>query len=428
MPLKRYQYRADLTPGQRQDAARLFGCVRVAWNDALRLSEDTYRATGKKPSRSDLSRALTLSKMTDERAWLADVSSVPLQQTLADLDKAYRAFFDSVSGKRRGSRLRPPRFKKRSHRQSARFTRNAGFTVRMTTHGVGFVRLPKIGQVRFRLSRDLPNPPTSVTLIRESDGRYYVSFVVDVPAENRRTSVDAVDERPSAGVDVGLESLAAIVRSDGSREKITNPRWARTRAVKLARAQRVYSRTKKGSKNREKARIKVATQHRKATDARHAHHRQLADRLARENQAVAFETLNMRGLGRTRMARSLHDVAWGVPMQYTREAAEKYGTDVIHIGQFEPTTQTCSVCGAPGGKKPLRIRIWMCETCGTRLDRDYNAATNIMVAAGLAETLNACGRDIAAGGGGNASGGGSVRRRLAVADPVKQEPTKRTRR
>lgn len=418
MPLKRYSYRADLSESQRRDAVRLFGCVRVVWNDALRMSEDAYAATGRKPSRGDLSRALTIAKTTEARAWLADVSSVPLQQSLADLDKAYRAFFDSVTGKRKGTKVRPPRFKKRGHRQSARFTRAAGFKVTTTTHGVGFVTLPKIGRVRFRLSRDLPSNPTSVTLIQTPDARFHVSFVVDEPSEDRRPVVSTADDtRPSVGIDVGLTSLAAITRSDGTRTKLDNPRWTRTRSVKIARAQRAYARKQKGSKNQDKARIKVAVHHRKATDARHDHYRKLAHELVRENQAVAFETLNLRGLGQTRLARSLHDAAWGTLFRYTAEAASEYGTDVIHIGRFEPTTQTCSVCGAPGGKKPLHVRVWTCAECGTELDRDYNAAVNIMVAAGLAlaeprETLNAC--------------GGSVRRRLAVADPVKQEPTERT--
>lgn len=413
MPLKRYNYRADLSESQRRDAVRLFGCVRVVWNDALRKCQETYAEAGHKPSRGELSRALTVAKTTEERAWLADVSSVPLQQSLADLDRAYRAFFDSVTGRRKGPKVRPPRFKKRGQRQSARFTRNASFTVTTTTHGVGFIRLPKIGRVRFRLSRDLPSSPTSVTLIQTSDGRFNVSFVIDEPSKDRSPlGATGVDARPSVGIDVGLTSLATITRSDGTRTKLDNPRWARTRAAKLARAQRAYARKQKGSKNSDKARIKVAVQHRKATDARHAYYRQLAHELVRDNQAVAFETLNLRGLGRTRLARSLHDAAWGTLFRYVAEAAPTYGTDVIHIGRFEPTTQTCSVCGTPGGKKPLHVRVWTCAECGTILDRDYNAAVNIMVAAGLAETLNAC--------------GGSVRRQLAVAVPVKQEPTERT--
>ena len=401
--LKRYRYRAYPTRQQCVSAVQLFGCVRVVWNDALAARETARRNGGPVPSRADLSAALTTVKKTPERAWLSGVSSVPLQQSLADLDRAYRNFFDSRTGKRKGRTVNPPRFKKRSNRQSARFTRNAAFKVCETTHGVGFVTLPKIGRIRYASSRPLPSDPSSVTLIREPDGRFYVSFVVDVDD----TPLDSA--HTVAGVDVGLADLAVVARSDGSRTKHPNPRWLRCQERKLARAQRALSRTKKGSANREKARRKVAIHHRKVRDARLDHHHKLALKLVRENQTVAVEGLAVSGLSRTRLAKSVHDAGWATLLRLLQEKAHTHHRQVIIIDRWEPTTQTCSVCGTRDGKKPLSIRVWTCPTCGCGLDRDYNAAVNIIVAAGLAETLNAC--------------GGSVRRQLAVADPVKQEPT-----
>ena len=150
MSLKRYRYRAYPKKGQKQPIAALFGCVRVVYNDALAYSEEQYKDTGKKPSSKELSARLTHLKQTPEKAWLKDVSAVPLQQSLRDLDKAYTNFFTSVTGKRKGVRIGAPRFRKRSSRQAARFTSQA-FKVRQTTHGVGFVKLPKIGEVRFNL-------------------------------------------------------------------------------------------------------------------------------------------------------------------------------------------------------------------------------------------------------------------------------------
>ncbi len=405
--LKRYRYRAYPTDGQAMAASRLFGCTRVVWNDALAAREHARRDGEHIPSRGELSSALTAAKRTPGREWLTEVSSVPLQQALADLDRAYRNFFDSISGKRRGRKMRPPKFKKRSNRQAARFTRNAGFKVRETTHGIGFVTLPKVGRIRYESSRSLPSEPSSVTLILEPDGRYYVSFVVDVQPD-LSDPVETV-----AGVDVGLADLAVVTRSDGTREKHQNPRWLRSKERRLVRAQRALSRKRRGSTNREKARHLVAVHHRKVREARLDHHHKLALRLVRENQAVAVEGLSIAGLARTRMAKSIHDAGWAILLRLLQEKALASGREVIVIDRWEPTTQTCSVCGAPGGKKPLNVREWACQGCGTRLDRDYNAAVNIMVAAGLAETLNAC--------------GGSVRRRLAVADPVKQEPAERTR-
>jgi len=177
--LKRYRYRAYPTKGQIDPIARLFGCCRVVFNDAL-IARETARRDGEKvPNRGELSVMLTASKRTPERAWLTEVSSAPLQQALADLDRGYRNFFDSLTGKRKGPKMRPPRLRRRSNRQSARFTRNT-FKVLETTHGVGYVTLSKIGRFRFSLSRPLPSKPSSVTLIQEPDGRYYVSFVVEV--------------------------------------------------------------------------------------------------------------------------------------------------------------------------------------------------------------------------------------------------------
>lgn len=405
--LKRYRYRAYPTQGQCVAASRLFGCTRVVWNDALAAREAARRNGESVPSRSDLSAALTAMKRTPERQWLAEVSSVPLQQSLADLDRAYRNFFDSRTGKRRGRAVQPPRYKKRSNRQAARFTRNAGFKVQEASHGVGFVSLPKVGRVRYASSRPLPSEASSVTLILEPDGRYYVSFVVDVQSETP-APVESV-----AGVDVGLADLAVVARSDGTREKHPNPRWLRAKERRLGRAQRALSRKQRGSVNRDKARRRVAVQHRKIREARLDHHHKLALKLVRENQVVAVEGLSVAGLARTRMAKSIHDAGWSILLRLLQEKARTFGREVIVIDRWAPTTQTCAVCGDLGGKKPLNVRRWPCQECGTYLDRDYNAAVNIMVAAGLAETLNAR--------------GGSVRLQLAEADPVKQEPAERTR-
>lgn len=393
MALKRYRYRAYPTRGQARALARLFGCVRVAWNDALAYCEQTYRDEGSKPSRADVSARLTASKRTESRVWLGEVSSVPLQQSIADLDRAYSNFFASVTGKRKGPAVRPPRFKKKPNRQSARFTRSARFTVWETTHGVGFVTLPKVGRVRFESSRPLPSWPSSVTVVHDPDGRFYVSFVVDVPTQAKAPHAEPAGR--VAGVDLGLTDLAIIARSDGTREKVPNPRWLRSRQRKLARAQRALARKQRGSANRVKARRAVAVHHRKVREARLDHHHKLALRLVRENQTVALEGLSVAGLGRTRMARSVHDAGWATLTRLIGEkAVDHHRREVAVIDRWAPTSQTCCVCATPGGKKPLSVREWTCTSCGTRLDRDYNAAVNIILAAGLAESLNACGPDV----------------------------------
>lgn len=397
--MKRYRYRAYPDGDEKRALSKVFGCVRVVFNDVIAVRQASYLAGEPYPTAGELSkRLLTAAKRTPERAWLSEVSSVPLQQALRDADRAYRSFFDSMTGRRRGKRAGIPRFRTRRGKQSARFTRNAGFRVEETTHGVGFLTLPKIGRIRFVLSRPVPSEPSSVTVIQEADGCYYVSFVVAAPDAERLEPVQR-----AAGVDVGLTHLAAITYSDGTRQKVPNPRWLRTKERDLARAQRSLSRKQRGSKNREKARRRVSVLHRNVRETRLDHHRKLALRLIRENQAIALEGLNVAGLARTRMGKSVNDAGWATLTRLIREKAADHGRDVRTISQCEPTSQLCSVCGAKDGPKPLHIRVWTCVECGTALDRDFNAAVNIMVAAGLAETLNAC--------------GGDVRRTLACADP-----------
>lgn len=135
----------------------------------------------------------------------------------------------------------------------------------------------------------------------------------------------------------------------------------------------------------------MAKTHRNVRDLRVDHHHKLAAALVAANTIICLETLSLTGMGRTRLAKSVHDAGLGDLIRLITEKAENQGRTVSRIGQWEPTTQTCAVCGTPGGRKPLNVREWECEGCGTRLDRDYNAAVNILVAAGLAETLNACG-------------------------------------
>jgi putative transposase len=376
----RYSFRVHPSAGQRMALARAFGCARVVFNDALRARE-TARAAGLPfiPS-GELSKQLTASKKTPERAWLAEVSSVVLQQSLRDLDTAYKNFFDGLKGKR--PKTGPPRFKSRKDtRQSVRFTANAGWKI--TTGGK--LRLPKVGDLAVKWSRSLPSVPTTVTMVKDSAGRYFASFVVE-------TEPEALPETDSVvGIDLGLTHFAIL--SDGT--KIDSPRFLRRAEKKLKKAQQDLSRKAKGSKNRTKARIKVARAHARTADARREFHHRLSTKIIRENQSVAVEDLSVKGLARTRMAKSVHDAGWSAFTTMLEYKAAKYGRTLIRIGRFEPTSQVCSQCGVQDGPKPLHIREWTCGACGTVLDRDINAAVNVAKAAGLA--VSACGARVRPG-------------------------------
>jgi putative transposase len=376
----RYRYRVYPTPGQELILARTFGCARVVFNDALRV-RDTAHAAGEKISDAEVQRrVITLAKVTPEREWLSEVASVALVQACQDARRAYRNWFDSMSGKRKGRKVGHPRFRSRKdRRQAVRLTRN-GFAL----HG-DRLYVAKVGDLKVKWSRDLPSVPSSVTVIREADGRYYASFVVEVAS----TPLPIIAS--DIGIDLGLSVLAAT--SDG--ELITNPRHLRARERKLARAQRVMARKVKGSKNREKARVRVAVQHRKVREARADHLHKTALRLVRDNQAVYVEDLAVSGLARTWLAKSVHDAGWATLVRLLEEKAERFGRQVAKVGRWFPSSQLCSACGVKDGPKPLGVREWACGNCGSVHDRDVNAAKNVRlegrkVAAGQADTLNAC--------------------------------------
>jgi transposase len=219
-------------------------------------------------------------------------------------------------------------------------------------------------------------------VIREADGRYYASFVVQRDA----TPLLACDRE--TGIDVGLHRLA--VTSGG--EDIPNPRFLRVKERHLAKAQRALCRKQAGSANRDKARRRVAVLHREVRETRRDHAHKTALRLVRGNQAVYAEDIAVSGLARTRLAKSVHDAGWGQLLRMIEEKAARYGRTFARIGRFEPTSQVCSDCGVRDGPKPLYVRQWTCAACGAVHDRDINAARNIL-ALGRRERLNACGGD-----------------------------------
>ncbi|WP_329404398.1 RNA-guided endonuclease TnpB family protein [Streptomyces melanogenes] len=377
----RYSFRVYPSAGQCRSLAKAFGCARVVFNDALRVREDARAAGLAFVTAGELSKRLTAAKKTPERAWLAEVSSVILQQSLRDLDTAYRNFFDSLKGKR--PKMGPPRFKsKRDTRQAVRFTANAGWKI---TAG-GKLCLPKVGDLVVKWSRTLPSTPTTVTVIKDSAGRYFASFVIETGPEEVLPPVT-----PEVGIDLGLGHFAVL--SDG--RKMDSPRFLRRAEKHLKKAQRTLSRKDKGSNNRDKARVKVARAHARVADTRREFHHQLSTKLIRENQAVAVEDLAVKGLARTRLAKSVHDAGWSQFVTMLEYKASRYGRTVVRIGRFEPTSQVCSACGVQDGPKPLHVRTWTCKECETVLDRDINAAVNIARAAGLA--VPACGARVRPG-------------------------------
>ncbi|WP_405084327.1 RNA-guided endonuclease InsQ/TnpB family protein [Microbispora sp. NBC_01389] len=381
----RYNYRLHPTTGQRAALARAFGCARVVFNDGLRVRTDAREQGLPYIRDGELStRVITEAKKTPERSWLGEVSAVVLQQALADLNAAYRNFFASITGKRKGPKVAPPRFRSRKdNRQAIRFTRNARFSIT----AAGRLRLPKIGDVPVRWSRTLPAEPSPVTVIKDAAGRYFASFVVEVAGQ----PLPPVE--PEAGINLGLSAFAVL--SNG--RKIDAPRFLRRAEKKLTRLQRALSRKAKGSNNWAKARQKVARRHAKVADARREFHHQLSTRIVRDNQAIYVEDLAVKGLARTRLSKSVHDAGWSAFAGMLEYKAVLYGRVFHRIDRWFPSSKLCSECGALAASMTLNVREWTCP-CGAVHDRDVNAAKNIL-AAGRAERPNACGAQVRPGAG-----------------------------
>lgn len=408
----RFRYRAYPARAEHLALSRLFGCCRVVRNDAIALRQTAWKAGEPYVSLGELSkRLITEAKKTPERAWLGEVSAVPLQQALADTDRAYRNFFASRRGERKGPKMGPPKFVSRhDRRQSARFTKNARFCVEVAGEREAVLALPKIGRIPFVLSRPLPAEPSSVTVVREADGRTYVSFVVETE------DAEAPPTGRACGIDVGLSSFATVCTRDpdgpNSFEKMATPAHLRRRARALARSQHSLSRKQLGSKNRAKACRRVAVQHRKVREARLDHAHQRAAEIVKAHDVICVEDLSIKGMAKNRrLAKSVHDQAMAQFLRLLAGKATRHGRLFVKVGKTFASTQICSKCHAitgPKGRDQLGVRHWTCSQCGASHDRDDNAAANILaeglallgitephlVAVGRTETQNACGADV----------------------------------
>ncbi|HBW57250.1 MAG TPA: transposase [Oscillatoriales bacterium UBA8482] len=377
----RYRYRIYPTDQQKGLMSQLFGCCRVVFNDALAYCQEQYREGNKKPDSKELSKRLTELKKTEEKQWLTEVSSVPLQQSLRDLEQAYSNFFKSCKGQRKGKKVKPPRFKKRKSKQSAKFTDN-GFKIHTNSD---YIHLAKIGDIKVIWSRELPATPSGVTLIKDSADKYFVSFVVEFNPQQ------LPENQNSEGIDLGITNFATL--SNG--EKVKSPKPLKKQLKRLRRLQQNLSRKQKGSKRREVARNKLARLHAKISDTRNDFLHKLSTKIIRENQTIVLEDLNVSGMVKNRkLARAISDLGWRSFRTMLEAKSVMYGRDFRVIDRWTPTSQTCSCCGFKGGKKELNIREWICLNCGTFHDRDINAAVNILVAGGLSETLNGRGEKV----------------------------------
>jgi putative transposase len=369
-----YCYRCYPTNEQQQILARTFGCARWIYNWALALKSRAYQEEGQRPSYGDLSAWLPVLKQQPETAWLAEVSSVPLQQSLRHLDRAFVNFFEG--------RGKYPRFKSKK-----RGSLMATYTATAFTWKDGSLTLAKMdAPLEIHWSRPLPEGaiPSTVTLSRDNAGRYFVSLLIEEKIEPLPPSPEQI------GADLGLTSM--VITSKG--EKVGNPRFFATDEKKLARAQKRHARKQKNSKNQEKARRKVAKIHARIADRRRDYQHKLSTRLIRENQVICVESLAVKNMMQNHsLAKAIADVGWGAFVRQLAYKAQWYGRTLVKIDRWFPSSKICSCCSYELESLDLEVRDWTCPHCGTHHDRDVNAANTVLTeglrlsAAGLAVLL-----------------------------------------
>ncbi len=369
-----YQYRFHPTPEQAHILARTFGCARYVYNWALRLRTDAYYQEKQRLGYNALSARLTLLKQQADHSWLNEVSCVPPQQALRHLEKAFKNFFEG--------RAKYPTFKKRHGEQTAEYTTSA-----FKWDGTHLTLAKMDAPLDIHWSRPLPEgcKPTTVTVTKDTAGRYFVSILVEEDIK----PLPVVSKQ--VGLDLGLKSM--VITSDG--HTYGNPKFFHKDEKKLARAQRRLAKKKKGSKNRAKARLKVARIPARISDRRRDYQHKLSTRLIRENQVICVESLQVKNLVKNHcLAKAISDVGWSEFVRQLEYKAAWYERTLVKIDKFYPSSKRCFDCGHVLDSLTLDVRCWTCPECGVVHDRDINAARNILAAG---QAVTACGESVRPG-------------------------------
>ena len=408
--IQAYKYALDPTPAQECALRSHVGASRFAWNWGLAKCKERYEAEGKWYSAMDLHKLWNAGKKADPAlAWWSKNSKCAYQEAFRDLDRALREFIKSRKGERKGKKLGFPKFKKRgkcrdSFRLDADPARCSGTTV----------TLPKLGTIRThestrKLARRLENGTArilSATVTRIAQ-RWFVSFTVEV-----ERAIPARHARPGSaiGVDLGVKTLLTGVDDTGRIVSIPGPKPFRASLRKLRRVSQAHSRKTPGSANRRKSAVRLARIHARVANVRADALHKATSNLAARYETIVAEDLNVAGMTRNRkLARAISDQGFGEARRMLGYKTAWNGGQLRSADRFYPSSKTCSACGAVKAKLALKDRVYVCEECGGVIDRDENAARNLLgLAASGAERLNAC--------------GGTVRPGLAGHVPLKQEP------
>ena len=355
--IRGYKYRAYPNKKQKEFFEKTFGCCRFVYNYYMERRQSLWREWHDTLRYNDMCKDLS-SVLKGEYVWLREADSIALQQSLRHLDRAYDNFFKKRSAY--------PNFKSKRYKQSYR-TMNINGSISINESSI---TIPKAGRVKIVNTRDFDGRIIGASVSRTSTGRYYISLQVE----------EEYEELPNKGGHIGLDAGLKTLYTTSDSDIYLNPKTLSLHEKRIRRLQRSLSRKQKGSKNSEKARLKLAREHEKISDIRNDIQHKITHKLASENQVVCVEDLDVKGMMKDhRLAKHISDASWSELCRKLEYKIADHGGILIKVPRTYASSQICSCCGRKESKlKDLSIRSWICPSCGAEHDRDVNAAKNIL--------------------------------------------------